>query len=348
MNTWNIIDFDYFIKRILKSTEKDIDESLSEENKDIYYKDFFDLQKKNGVRRIYAINHYSNLYVLQKNLTNNFLNNILIADNVYGFVKNCSYVDYLRRHKSFLGNRNYIRLDIKSFFDSISFSLIKDVLEHYIQINEVLTQEKQTQILNYLLEIILYKEKVIQGAVTSPVISNIVFRQLDLRIQKYCNKLDIIYTRYADDLLFSSSNNKVHSKLFLERIAEIIGSKGFTLNYSKIVRGKNEISLNGYVVGKDIRISRKKLIEISRVLFILESLDTIKDESYLVKLNNRIKEETSEKNKFYNNNALINYLAGQRAFIISVVKNTQDLKFKRKTDSLLSRIENNILNIYKT
>lgn len=378
MNTWKITNYDHFLHNILKYTEEEVEDALSKEKKEIYYRDYFEIKKKNGKRKIYAVNSGSALYKLQKNLANNFLNNIIIADDVYGFVKGYGYVDYLRRHQSFSGDRKYIRLDIEDFFGSIDSKLVGEVLDYYIEKEKVLTKEERGKILKYLIEIVLYEDRVIQGAVTSPVISNIIFRQLDIRIQKYCNELDITYTRYVDDMLFSSYNSKVHSKFFLQRIAEIIRSKGFSLNYSKTIRTQKEISLNGYVVGNNLRISRKKLKDITRVLFILDSLDIKKEESYLEKLNNQLKDlNGNEESSFYNHHQLINYLAGQRAFIISVLKNTEyvecnkeqpvrnaefidfsksanrsvenieNSKFRKKAKKLIERIEINILNIYE-
>lgn len=348
MKTWKINDYDYFFSRILKTTKKDLNNSIQYE-KDNYYEHRYEIDKKNGKRNVVAIDKSLCFYKIQKNLANNFLNNILLADNVYGFIKGYSYLDYLIKHKSFSKDKNYLRLDIKNFFGSITDYLVKDVLEYYIEINNNLTEENKEEILDLMLQIIFYQSEVIQGAVTSPVISNIIFRQLDLRIQKYCNKLDVLYTRYADDMLFSSNNKKVHSKSFLERIQEIINSKGFKLNYSKTIRTKGEISLNGYVVGRDIRISRKKLEDISRILFTIEKLNINKNPMFIKKLNAEIKNQVdSPKRLFSNKNTLINYLAGQRSFLISVYKKSEDKNFQDKLGKILKRIENRILDIYKT
>ena len=40
------------------------------------------------------------------------------------------------------------------------------------------------------------------GFKTSPVVSNVVFRKFDILIEKFCAQHDILYTRYADDMLF--------------------------------------------------------------------------------------------------------------------------------------------------
>ncbi|MDA4629511.1 reverse transcriptase domain-containing protein, partial [Enterobacter hormaechei] len=41
------------------------------------------------------------------------------------------------------------------------------------------------------------------GAPSSPIISNFCMYEFDNRIHTACNKLEITYTRYADDLTFS-------------------------------------------------------------------------------------------------------------------------------------------------
>ena len=43
------------------------------------------------------------------------------------------------------------------------------------------------------------------GAPSSPFISNIVMHHFDDSMSKYCSEKEIIYTRYADDLTFSSN-----------------------------------------------------------------------------------------------------------------------------------------------
>jgi RNA-directed DNA polymerase len=43
-----------------------------------------------------------------------------------------------------------------------------------------------------------------QGAPTSPMITNMVMVPNDVAITKYCKEHDLVYTRYADDILISS------------------------------------------------------------------------------------------------------------------------------------------------
>lgn len=74
------------------------------------------------------------------------------------------------------------------------------------------------KIINRLYEIMTVEDKVVQGAVTSPTLSNLVFRELDIRIERYCQKIGVIYTRYADDMLFSCKTNLIHKNKFINVI----------------------------------------------------------------------------------------------------------------------------------
>ena len=128
----------------------------------------------------------------------------MLADSCVGFRKKCSYYDFLEPHKAFYSNCYFIRLDIVDFYNSIPYYLIEEVISHYFIIGQGLNESQKKRLVNYILKAMTYRKKIVQGAITSPALSNVIFRQLDLRIEKYCRKVDVTYTRYADDLLFSS------------------------------------------------------------------------------------------------------------------------------------------------
>lgn len=168
--------------------------------------------------------------------------------------------------------------------------------------------------MNLISDIVTLNGSIPQGAVTSPSLSNIVFRELDLKINAYCNQLDVTYTRYADDMLFSSFNE--HDKFaspLIKMIYKIFRKNGFKLNYKKTIKGKNQINLNGFIVGDNIRLSRKRKRDINNVIF--HYYNSGKDiRKFLVSL--------SEINLIYRHSefnslsSLVNYLNGYRAFLI--------------------------------
>lgn len=341
MKYWNVNSYEHFFEEVINTTEEDLIKALSEKDK-IYYS--YEIPKKNGKRRIYVLDEKSSLYKIQRRLSKNFINNIMLTESCYGFKKGYNYMDFLEPHISFFGKKYYLRLDIKDFFESISYDFLSETISYYIKENE----EEKKKLINYIKEIVTYNDKVVQGAITSPAISNIVFRQLDIRIERYCRKLNVEYSRYADDLLFSSSSKVIHSKGFLSTINKIISSKGFNLNYSKVRRGIGEISLNGYVIGNSIRISRKKLEQVSRVLFYVENtrIDKKKRKEYINALNEKIEIETKDnKLKFSGIYSLINYLTGNRAFLICICRYIDDKRNKEKVERIINRLEKVILKL---
>lgn len=74
-----------------------------------------------------------------------------------------------------------------------------------------------------------------QGAPTSPYIANIIFYNIDKRIFSYCQKNNLRYTRYADDITISGSNKVSFSK---EIIREIVNQYNFRINESKTIMFK--------------------------------------------------------------------------------------------------------------
>ena len=71
-----------------------------------------------------------------------------------------------------------------------------------------------------------------QGAVTSPCLANLVCYKMDIRIAGYCNKRDITYTRYADDLVFSCDNRDMLRKIY-GMIKKIVEDEGFVVDEKK-------------------------------------------------------------------------------------------------------------------
>lgn len=308
--------------------------------KDKYYSNLISIPKKNGHREICAVDKSCELYRIQRNLKRNFLDNIMISDVAFGFRKNYDYFSFLECHKSFYGASNYLRIDISDFFGSISRELLTETFEYYVSPS---SQEEKDKIMECLIEILLYHGKLIQGTPIAPTVSNIIFRSIDIRIQRYCNKQGIEYSRYADDLLFSSEVSKVLSKDFCRTIVRILNSKGFNINYDKLRKAQNKIALNGFVVDENIRLSRKKLKPISRILFYMERTGYVRNAEWIRKYNEEMRKYQGEKNVMIrNHDALINLLAGYRAFLICAVSHADSSNFIARSQSMIKRIEKQI------
>lgn len=306
-----------FLDEIIKLTEGQLETCLSKKSDS--YTTYSKKKKSGGERIIYQIDRSSDVFKSQKNFYENFALNILFPECVYGFRKKKSYFDYLVPHISKTPSRFFLRLDISDYFDSIKAEKIKSVMKYYLDTE--IAEDDKTWILNSIAELSTFDGHLIQGAVTSPVLSNLVFRFLDIRIEKYCQKMGIIYSRYADDLLFSSNTSYIHNYKFINLIQQIIKENGFKLNHNKSLKFTKELCLNGYVISQDIRLSRTKLKELNTMIF---------------ELNSKSFTGFSNRKKKY---IIKNKLAGYRAFLINAMKYSSDADFLKQSSRKIDEIQ---------
>lgn len=315
---------------------KSFDDIIKGINKEDYFS--FSIPKKKGVRKIYTLPNESELKKLQKLLLNRVFSGYSFPTPVKGFLKGESYKNFLLPH---IGSKYFIRIDIQDFFNSIKYKHVEEFLEDVVTIND---GEQKKNLINLIWEIVSYNESIPQGVITSPIISNLIFRKLDQRILKYCQLFNIEYTRYADDLLFSSQTfNFIKQKWFVKKIKYILSSKKFRINYNKIKYGYKEISLNGFVVSStDIRLSRSRLFDVRRILSFIKKHPPITDqETYLHGINKlELKHYNIILYPFTSYYRLIQFLSGFRSFIISWIDDEiYNKESQRNLQKLICRIE---------
>ena len=99
-----------------------------------------------------------------------------------------------------------------------------------------------------------------QGSPVSPALSNIVGYEMDEELYNLAIENQAGYTRWSDNLIFSSRVNRKVRENMLHRVRDIIKSYGFQINYKKYHRiGKNRRNLVlGYVVNDKINLPRER------------------------------------------------------------------------------------------
>lgn len=309
----------------------------------------FEIAKKGGTREIDYLDQNSSLNKLQQDLLVHFLNKQATPVCVKGFMQGESYKSYLSQH---VGAKYFLRIDIKSFFPSIQERIIKETFSNMILAP---TSEDHIKIVDLIFEIVSLGNSLPQGACTSPMTSNLVMSRLDQRILKYCRTFDVQYTRYADDLLFSSSNFDFSTKIwFIKKVKYILGSQNFVLNYSKTKQGQNEFSLNGYIISKtEIRLSRSRLSDIRHSVAVSKAAHTIRDslgDSEFLSIINSQQLEHRDLDSYPFNTVFqfTQYLCGYRAFLISWVNEERKTsQFQKELQRLIRRIEKEILDLTK-
>lgn len=130
-----------------------------------------------------------------------------------------------------------LRVDFKDFFHSIRpVDLLKIIEENMIDTIEKLTPEDKDFIAKSLfVKLPNGLTGLAIGAPSSPIISNIVMFQIDELLNKFARKEDSIYTRYADDIVFST-REKGLCKIFYDELCNIIG----TIEYPKLEINKDK------------------------------------------------------------------------------------------------------------
>lgn len=338
-----IYSHEYFLKKILDCSIEEL--KSAKESKDSVCKEF-QIPKQDGKRTIVQVEHNCVLERLQKKLLNRFLSFVPISVAAKGFVKGSSYVDFLEEH---VGHEYFLRLDIKDFFGSINKQLLVDNLASFL--------EEESR--NDVVELCTIDNKVPQGFLTSPAISNIAFRRIDQRIRKYCRSYNkemsrsIFYTRYADDMLFSSdAYDFKKNKNFKRMIVHILAENGFICNERKTIYAENEISLSGYVIHRDVHLSRKKLHNINEVIYLFDARTKYDATSFRLKkkrdieslihiLNEKqLKKSNGEVIEFKCIANLIHYMAGWRSYLIQIKRaDHSNTEYGKQLDKKIRKLE---------
>ncbi|NEZ89063.1 retron Ec67 family RNA-directed DNA polymerase/endonuclease [Weissella paramesenteroides] len=200
-------------------------------NIDKHYTEF-SIPKKysNELRTINAPD--SELKKIQKQIKR-LIENQLLSKKYYfnissqAYQKNKSIFTNAQIHR----NKKYIlHFDIENFFDNITFRRING----FFQKNKRF--KLPYNISTILTRLCCCKGHLVQGSPISPIISNLIGDGLDYKLRKLSNKYHFIYTRYADDMIFSTNDSKIiTNKLqeFMKDLQDIIEQEGFSLNQRK-------------------------------------------------------------------------------------------------------------------
>jgi len=231
------------------------------------YIDFQIPKKSGGLRQISAPNR--TLLFAQRKLAQVLSQIYKPPKAAHGFIKNWdkqnnsdnnrSIVSNARKHK----NKSVVlNVDLKDFFPSINgrrvFSLLTKPPFNF-----------NKQVAGLITEICIHdvNKNLPQGAATSPIISNMICRGLDKKLTNLSAMYRISYSRYADDLTFSSTRQNIDEK-FIENVIEIINKEGFEINEKKLriqsKRMRQEVT--GLIVNEKVNVERKYVRRIRAML----------------------------------------------------------------------------------
>lgn len=166
------------------------------------------------------------LKFIQKLIIQKIFSKITLPNQVQGGLKGKSNITNAKIHQ---GNKYQFTTDLQNFYPSISNLLVYKTFKSlgfgsYYSSN--------------LTKLTTWKNEVPQGAPTSSYIANLVFLETDKKLINFCNQHDITYSRFIDDLTFSSSKPFNH---LTETIIDLVRSD-FNMSYRKTIYGKTPIT----------------------------------------------------------------------------------------------------------
>jgi RNA-directed DNA polymerase len=231
----------------------------------------FTVKKKSGAERVISAPN-NGLKEIQKCL--NLVFQLVYQPNpaASGFVPGKSIVDNALVHA---GSFYVYNIDLKDFFPSIDQARVWGRLKKPpFNLNET---QKRINLANIIASLCSHEMevermdgtgafvKVIksvlpQGAPTSPTLSNIICERLDIRLSGVAKKFGLKYSRYADDITFSSMHN-VYQKdsEFLIEVSRIVTDQKFHIKESKTRLQKHGFrqEVTGLIVNEKVNVNKR-------------------------------------------------------------------------------------------
>lgn len=233
----------------------------------------FKLAKKTGgFRKISAPK--PELKAAQIWILENILNKVETHEAAHGFLTGKNIVSNAQIH---VGAKTIINFDLENFFPSITYKRVKGVFASLGFSEAVATvfalictapETEEIEIDDKTYFVGLGERHLPQGSPASPAISNIIARRLDKSLTKIAETLNFKYTRYADDLTFSTENADAEISKLMSQIRFVSDKQGFKINENKtrVLRSGRQQEVTGIVVNDKISIDRKTLRKFRAVL----------------------------------------------------------------------------------
>lgn len=151
----------------------------------------------------------------------------------HGFVRKRSIITNAMMH---LNRKNVLNIDLKGFFESFNFGRVRGffITNRHFRLDP--------SIATVIAQIACYENKLPQGSPCSPVITNLITHALDIRLAALAKTYSCTYSRYADDITFSTREKNFPAELMGQdsgiylpghKLKSEISRAGFELNAKK-------------------------------------------------------------------------------------------------------------------
>lgn len=261
-----------------------------------------------------------------------------------GFVRNKSIIDNAKIHIA----SNYVyNIDLKDFFHSFDRNRVKMAFMYTCNLG------KKGEHLAFLLACLTThpfeingETKIVlpQGSPTSPTITNILCQNLDRKLTGLAKRFGVKYSRYADDMTFSSSHSVYKKEDFLKEMKRIIEkSQKLTINPTKtrLQKAAYRQEVTGLIVNEKVNVRRRYLKKIRMLLHLWERDGYVQAQRIFQDINQKDK-----KNLKNGEPDLLNVLDGKLNFL-SMVKGVDSptyITLQKRFVAVYNKLLNNVLN----
>ena len=181
---------------------------------------------------------------------------------VHGFAIGRGIITNAEAH---VRQNHVLNIDLQDFFGSINFGRVRGLFlaEPF---------KLPTQVATLLAQICCHENKLPQGAPTSPVVSNMICGRTDGQLKTFANQIGCFYTRYADDITFSTRQRIFPTELAIIEeteeqrtvalstgIIDLIEKNGFKINKSKtrLLSRSDRQEVTGLTVNRFVNVNRR-------------------------------------------------------------------------------------------
>lgn len=185
----------------------------------------------------------------------------------YGFVAGKNCVDNAACH---IGKKLIFNIDLQDFFSQIHFGRIYGMLckePYHIGKEAAIT----------IAQIACFNGRLPQGAPSSPIITNMIATPLDNAMMRLAKKYSCVYTRYADDITFSTYKPEFDRTIVYidkgspqigDELGRILEKHSFVVNPKKIRLCSQSFhqEVTGLTVNKFPNLPRKYIKQLRAIL----------------------------------------------------------------------------------
>lgn len=220
------------------------------------------------------------LKAMQRQVMRQILARVPVHDAAFGFVKGRGVLDGAARHAS---EEVVVGFDLKDFFVSVPFARVyglfralgypQGVARALSGLCMNVTPERALGRLEHEMGMRLRALHLPQGAPSSPALANLALHRLDRRLAGLARRLELAYSRYADDLTFSGDG--LQAGAVLRAVPGIVADEGYRLAERKtrvMGRGQRQV-VTGLTVNAHLNVQRSEFDRLKAVIHGAQGFD---------------------------------------------------------------------------